>query len=117
MSMENVSIRLEDVLVLSLDDVVQEGLYPNRSALIREAIRDFIDKEIDIEDLFLNIYPKKTLITCKLTKELRKRVEEKARMIHIPIAELIRQAILHKLKELKGEDYILKITLNPNLLF
>jgi antitoxin ParD1/3/4 len=44
--MKLVSLKMPDALVEGMDELVRRGLYPSRSAVIREAIRDLLKKEL-----------------------------------------------------------------------
>ena len=43
--MKLVSFKLPEAYLDAIDDLVRRGLYPNRSALIRTAVRDLIKEE------------------------------------------------------------------------
>jgi len=47
MVMDTLQIRLSPGLVERIDDLVKEGMYPNRSDVIRDAVRRFVwEKEV-----------------------------------------------------------------------
>ncbi len=41
-----VTVKLPEALIDGLDDLVQSGLYPSRSAAIRTAVRDMLKREL-----------------------------------------------------------------------
>jgi len=43
--MKNIAVKLADVLIELLDELVEERKYPNRSTAIRYAIVDFLRRE------------------------------------------------------------------------
>ncbi len=44
--MRLVTVKLPEALIDGLDDLVQSGLYPSRSAAIRTAVRDMLKREL-----------------------------------------------------------------------
>lgn len=47
--MKNITIFLPDKYIALLDLAVRKGLYPNRSEMIRVAIRDILKEELPVE--------------------------------------------------------------------
>jgi Arc/MetJ-type ribon-helix-helix transcriptional regulator len=41
-----VSLKIPDMLVEGMDELVRRGLYPSRSAVMRAAVRDLLKKEL-----------------------------------------------------------------------
>lgn len=41
-----ISVKLPEALIEGMDELVKLGMYPNRSAVIRTAIRDLLRKEL-----------------------------------------------------------------------
>jgi antitoxin ParD1/3/4 len=46
LSMKLVSLKMPDMLVEGMDELVRRGLYPSRSAVMRAAVRDLLKKEL-----------------------------------------------------------------------
>jgi Arc/MetJ-type ribon-helix-helix transcriptional regulator len=44
--MKLVTVKLPEALVAGLDELVNSGLYPSRSAAIRAAVRDMLKREL-----------------------------------------------------------------------
>jgi len=44
--MKIVSVQLPQGLINAMDQLVKKGVYPNRSEIIREAIRELLKKEL-----------------------------------------------------------------------
>jgi Arc/MetJ-type ribon-helix-helix transcriptional regulator len=44
--MKLVSLKIPDMLVEGMDELVRRGLYPSRSAVMRAAVRDLLKKEL-----------------------------------------------------------------------
>ena len=44
--MKLISVKMPDALVQGLDELIKKGVYPNRSAAIRAAVRDLLQKEL-----------------------------------------------------------------------
>ncbi len=44
--MRLVSVKLPDGLIRGLDELVEKGMYPSRSAAVRTAVRDMLKSEL-----------------------------------------------------------------------
>ena len=44
--MKLVTVKLPDALVQGIDELIKAGMYPSRSALIRNAVRDLLKSEL-----------------------------------------------------------------------
>ena len=44
--MKLVSLKMPDMLVEGMDELVRRGLYPSRSAVMRAPVRDLLRKEL-----------------------------------------------------------------------
>ena len=44
--MKLVTVKLPDALVQGIDELIRAGMYPSRSALVRNAVRDLLKSEL-----------------------------------------------------------------------
>jgi Arc/MetJ-type ribon-helix-helix transcriptional regulator len=44
--MKNISVKIPEALIEGMDELVKLGMYPNKSEIIRAAIRDLLRKEL-----------------------------------------------------------------------
>jgi len=44
--MKLISVKVPEVLIEAMDELVKRGLYPSRSAVLRTAVRDLLKKEL-----------------------------------------------------------------------
>ena len=58
MPMKTISVNIPEAAVKGLEELVQKGLYANRSEAIRVAIRDLLKKELDTEVSYPNVKDK-----------------------------------------------------------
>ena len=44
--MKLVTVKLPDALIQGIDELIRAGMYPSRSALVRNAVRDLLKSEL-----------------------------------------------------------------------
>lgn len=44
--MKLISVKLPEALIAGMDELIRRGVYPNRSAVLRTAIRDLLKREL-----------------------------------------------------------------------
>ena len=111
-----VSFKIPEGWLKDMDKLIKAGLYPNRSALIRTAVRDLLKKELWNRDNCNGSWRLRTIsfrISEKMLEDMRRLVEEKKRYRNI--ADVLRFAardLLERERNLEPID-VTPVTFEP----